>query len=75
MKDSKKMKLAEIRERIAGLSDLRPLADNRTFSYRVPDSEYNAIYFVRPIADDVIVGTAVTSTTDEVSFSIAERTH
>ena len=67
------MKLDEIIRKITELQNVQLLDDSKTFSYHVPNFKKNTFFFVRPIADDLIIACSVMNATDENSITIGQR--
>ena len=67
------MKLNELVKKIAALEDVKTIGDSRTFTYKVPFDEDNTHFFVRPLADDLVLASSVMHGSDAQSVEFGLR--
>jgi hypothetical protein len=63
----------ELTKKIAALNGVEPLGDKRTYVHKVPSSENATRFFVRPLADDLVLASSVMRAQDEAALAFGQR--
>jgi hypothetical protein len=59
------MTLDELTKSVSALKDVKPTRDPRTFQYKVPFAKKNTFFFVRPLAEDLVLASSVMGADDD----------